>query len=554
MLQYRVAILGCPVTPNIPWTLDNLKKCSDLGFNVMQLNIAWGARPADEPLNLEDVVALSPADTEHYPQVVPLRSKAERFGQRRTELRRRIELCRQSGLRSIFHFGAPYNAHQRYGDNPPNCLCDERTLVRHEFMIDQLAIDFGGIDDLLLYTYDQDAWLCSEFGTCPRCKGVPLHQRVSAFVNRLARRWHRHNPNGRFWWEPWELSAGQTLASLPLLDASCVGLMLHDNAAECMVTLPVDRFVRNAVRMATEYGIPAIIEGFLGAPTEEVEPYTHLQTPLTTFHQVRAITFIPNVSGIKEYFGIVPTKEDPNLRASSLALHHSQLTDDEMLKILATPYGNDNIDDITCYWRLASEAMELFPWETSWYIRKIGLCNPHHAMTAAFIRGQQAHTPSWESTRRSIFIKTDNQECDPWLLEDIQLQCALAADKMEAALNIGRHISNRIPDALQKDFAAGLDELDGFRRRALSYVYHLRETNLTKILRDTRNQNLPFPTNVLHELEDVLQQDQANMQTESILAPALQLLRHDPQSFVQQYFLVPETNGNPLGGNSCTSR
>src|ERR1022692_4772676 len=92
------------------------------GFNTIQLNLAWGWRPHDEPLNIEDVIDL-PADLqEKLPQVVPLRSDQSpaRRAQRRVDLHRRIQLCRAAGLRSIFHFGAPYNAHERYGDAPPN--------------------------------------------------------------------------------------------------------------------------------------------------------------------------------------------------------------------------------------------------------------------------------------------------------------------------------------------------------------------------------------------------------------------------------------------------
>ena len=73
------------------------------------------------------------------------------------------------------------------------------------------------------------------------------------------------------------------------------------------------------------------------------------------------------------------------------------------------------------FWRLTSEAMELFPWDTSWFIREIGKCDPSHTMNAAFIRGQQCHTPSWESTRSAIFMKTDSRQPDPWMLEDVQI-------------------------------------------------------------------------------------------------------------------------------------
>jgi hypothetical protein len=82
----RVALLGCPVRPDLPWTLENLEKLKALGFNTMQLNLAWGYRPGDEPLNLEDVVDL-PAGKAYLQseRAVPVRSKAERRAERQEE-------------------------------------------------------------------------------------------------------------------------------------------------------------------------------------------------------------------------------------------------------------------------------------------------------------------------------------------------------------------------------------------------------------------------------------------------------------------------------------
>lgn len=55
-LEYKVGFLGVPDNPEVAWNDENMQKMKDLGFNTIQLNIAWGYRPNDEPLNLEDVV------------------------------------------------------------------------------------------------------------------------------------------------------------------------------------------------------------------------------------------------------------------------------------------------------------------------------------------------------------------------------------------------------------------------------------------------------------------------------------------------------------------
>jgi len=209
IFKYRVGFLGCPSKPDVRWTERNVLKLKKLGFNTLQLSIAWGSRPGDEPLNLEDVVDMS--EIKEFIQKLPLRSSREvkKIKTRKENLMARIKLCKNLGMRSIFHFGAPYNMHCRFGDNPPNCLNDP--VIQNFYSALLIAFDrqFPGVDDLLLYTYDQDAWLCNEFGTCPKCVGIPLHYRVSKFVNSIANTWKKINPNGKLWWEPWELSAGQ---------------------------------------------------------------------------------------------------------------------------------------------------------------------------------------------------------------------------------------------------------------------------------------------------------------------------------------------------------
>lgn len=567
--SHRIALLGSPVRPHVPWSAGNVQKLRNLGFDTLQLNIAWGARPADEPLNLEDVVEIPAGREAEFSQPVPLRSdrSPERFHARREDLRHRIRICQSSGTRSIFHFGAPYNAHQRYGDAPPNCLMDGQTVARYAKLIELFARQFPGVDDLLLYTYDQDAWLCDEFGPCPRCAGIPLHERVMPFVNQLAMAWTAVQPAGRLWWEPWELSAGQSLKCVDLLNPGNTGLMLHSNIAEVMVTMPVDRWLRLIRHRARERNIPVVVEHFLGGATEEVEPFRHLTWPHALLRSLRTIADI-SPDGLKEYFGCDPSFEDTNLRLAGLFLTHPHLDDRQLLEKLAEPW-QDAADAMLEFWRITSEAMELFPWHTSWYIRKIGLCRIDHNMKAAFIRGQQAHTPSWESSRRSVFMKTDDTQPDPWMLEDVQLQCQLSAERLDAALTLGRDILTKYksPIHLEQDFRETLDSWDGFRRRALSYVYHIRETNLTTIMRRQRKAGQAIPPRAIEELATTLRADQQNQQNDSPCDHALELLKTDIDAFLSTYFLLPEDEPPPTvsteadmrawenkGGFSVTSR
>jgi hypothetical protein len=444
-----------------------------------------------------------------------------------------------------------------FGGQLPRCLLDGKTQEYYERMLDAFAAEFPEVDDLQIYTYDQDAWLCNEFGACPHCSGVPLHQRVAPFINGMAAAWQRLSPGGRVWWEPWELSAGQTLQAVELLEPQGLGLALHVNIAEAQVTLPVDRWLKNMAVLASERGLPVIVEGFLGGASEEVEPYTHLAWPLVTLRMLRSIAAVPGVSGIKEYFGLLPDREDPNLRMTGLFLasqflSNPEIGEDAALARLAEPYL-PACEAVMRYWRLCSQAMELFPWDASWFIREVGRSDPIHSLSAAFLRGYCAETPSWLSTRAAIFMKVDNSESHPWMLEDVQLRCELAADRMAKALAAGREALPLVPEELAGAFAAGLGELSEFRRRALAYAYHLRETNLATLLRAARARGEPYPGRMVSELRSVLRADQANQGQEEPLASALGLLDEDLDAFLGAYFQVEE-NKVSKGYFSLTSR
>lgn len=546
-LLYKIGFLGAPnslhdgqFTVPVDWSAENIVRLKTLGFNTVQLNVAWGSRPGDEPLNIEDIVELAPDQQAAYPQPVPLRCNPspERRAARRQAMHDRIALCRRAGLRTIFHFGAPYNAHARYGDNPPNCISDPKVAQRYVLLLEAFARQFPGVDDILVYTYDQDAWLCSEFGQCPRCQGVPLHERLVPFLEQLRAAWQRLSPEGRLWWEPWELSAGQVLACVHRLNSPAFGLALHSNIAEVQATLVADRWLKNTCQLACERSIPVIVEHFLGATSEELESFTHLAHPLVTLRALQTIASIPGVVGIKEYFGLVLDGEDPNLRMTALFFANPRIAETEALSLLAEPYG-PAARYVIDFWRQTSTGMELFPWDTSWFIREIGRSDPAHALSTAMLRGQQAHTPSWESTRRAVFMKTDNAQPDPWMLEDVQLRCQQAGDRWAAALHMGRQALHLIPPDLSEHFEKTLADLAGLRCRTVAYAYHLRETSLAAILRSQQTQAQPYPPRVIGELQQVLAADLDNCRQEKDwpeMRHAIDLLQHDLDAFLRSCF------------------
>jgi hypothetical protein len=548
---YRIGFLGCPVRTMPHWERGWLERLRDLGFNTIQLNVAWGSRPGAEALNLEDLVEVPPDLAGTNPMLGDQAPETRQW--RREELRHRIALCRELGLRTVFHFGAPYVGDQFIGDAPANCLLDGRTARRCEGLLHEFARAFPGVDDLLVYTYDQHAWLCSEFGPCPRCTGKPLHQRVVPFLDSLSAIWREHSPSGRLWWEPWELSAGQVLACVQRVNPQGFGLALHCNIAEVMATFPGDRWLRNTVAVAADRGIPAVAEYWLGSPSEELEPFTAIPYPLVTLAGLRLLEGVPGLAGIKEYYGLLPDAPDPNLAVTGLFLGDGGLTDDAALKALAAEYGAAACG-LPRFWRLTSRAIELFPWETSWLIRALGRSNPAHSTSAALVRGVPWHTPSWCSTRRSTFMVVDTDDSpDPWLLEDIGLRCGMAAEVLAEALGLGHELAPDVPPALRGHFDTTLAELAEARRRMYAYACHCRETNLCTVLRALREQQAEAPAELVAELLAVLEGDHASQGEASVLAGAIALLRQDLDAFLGAYF-QPDPDRLSLGYQSMTSR
>jgi len=567
--RLRIAVLGTPSRPDAPWDAETLAGLASDGFTGVQLNIAWSYRPADEVLNLEDVWSLPGSP-------VPL-SDPTRFAARQAAIAQRARLAKEAGLGTILHVGMPFQGRAGFdGAALPQCISDPAVTDRYVRAVREFAEAFPDVDDLLVYTYDQDAWVCSEFAGCERCEGIPLHERITVFLTAVARSWAGVRERGRVWWEPWELSAGQTLACIPRLAGEPIGLMLHSSIAEVISTIPGDRFVTNAASAADQADLPVVIEVFLSSSNEEVEPWRHLPVPLVTLRQLRAIERIAGVSGVKEYFGLQPHADDVNLDAARAYFRDPEITDVDALDRLAgdSPW-------LAEFWAHASHAYELYPWDATWFARQLGRSMPAHDLAAATVRGAQSgasawDTPAWRSTRATVFMRTDNQEPHPWLLEDVGLRFAEAAATMQKALEV---FDSRFDSSHPRSVAllAQRDEAEGFVTRTLAYQFHIRETALAQLLRGR-----PHRVDALRaELRSVMVDDLANQHREfaraqpslteasplqlaerwvvtdsadpAHLSEAIELLDNDPDTFLATFFL-PSDHRARWGQFSLTSR
>jgi hypothetical protein len=551
-LQYRVALLGNP-NSSPDWTEEKLLALKHAGFNTIQLNVAWLSRPHDEALNLRDVVALH--DDEETSRVV----------QRRKELLRRNAMAKRYGFRTIFHFGSPYmwrnpdtgevkpQSSEAFHANPP--WFDTRTTKLVEFevgLLRRFRAQFPDVDDILVYTYDQDAWQASEFGSSSLSRGVPLHLRLPPYIKALHQAWTNGRSGHTMWWEPWELSAGQVYKCIPLLPDKHFGMMLHSNIAEVQISMPVDVWFRNTARMCNARGIPVVAEAFLGSATEEIQPLS-FAFPRLTDEQLLTISDVEGVAGIKEYFGVVP-RGDLNLEVFTARLNHPTSSTKDLIRLATEQFGPAQ-DSVIRMAEEFSDAMQFFPWDCSWYARLAGTANIHHGWDAADIRGQQVETPSWESTRRAHFMKTDDRRSHPFLLEDVQLRCEVAATHLEAGISAGTEAIERISKPDQKQWLRkAITDATVFLKVTRSYALHLRETNVAMLMRGDLEAGRAVSPALVDEMKQLLARDVKNQDSDSEVIEMQKQFASDPGKFVTEHLLPKEKDERSRGIFTLTTR
>ena len=179
-----------------------------------------------------------------------------------------MALAKRHGLRILFHFGSPYMDRNPYTGDVPRIPyhVDDTTFdswydvlnpkVRdHEVaLLREFRQQFPDVDDILVYTYDQDAWETPEYQYNKFSYGIPLSDRLPGYLAALHATWTEgRNGKVRMWWEPWELSAGEVYTILPKLPRSDFGLIIHSNIAEAQLALPVDGWFRNTARMCRSW-------------------------------------------------------------------------------------------------------------------------------------------------------------------------------------------------------------------------------------------------------------------------------------------------------------
>jgi hypothetical protein len=543
----RIGILGDP-THQVVWSDDSLERLKAIGFNAVQLNIAWGGRPFGEALNLFEVVT------------VPGETEMAGVAERRAEIKRRVALARKHGLHTLFNFGSPHSNRDPYtGEIPAGGLpihIDEITSdswydilnpkVRdHELaLLREFRRQLPDVDDILVYTYDQDAWQTAEFQFTKFSYGVPLADRLPGYLASLHQVWTEgRSGHAQMWWEPWELSAGQVYAMLPKLPPVDFGLIIHANIAEAQLTAPVDVWFRNTARMARDLKIPVIAESFFASATEEIEPLSFPALRLVD-EQYGAFIQVPGIVGIKEYYGVNTNSPDLDLDLIKARLTHPGSSTEALIDVVTARFGAAQAD-VRAYLGLLADAYQTYPWDASWQAREVGKASIDHGWRGATIQGLSPPSPAWESTRHAKFMKTDPSQPHFWMLEDVQLRCAAAADLMDRATEIGARIIGELAsEADRAQFTQIQQDIDTFRRVSRSYALHLRETNIAQMLRQDLEAGRPMTAALAKELDQLLDADVSNQHGIGRVVEMRRLYRESREEFLHRYLIPANPDPN----------
>jgi hypothetical protein len=543
--KYKIAIIGNPANADIRYDASQLDALKKLGFNTLQLNIAWGARPADEPLNLEDIL------------YVPGIGNEGLVNKRMASIKIRAKLAKAAGFRTLFHFGAP-RLDSLYKSLRPDLIdiATEKNSIQKKEVVDKyvdllrrLKKEVPELDDIQVYTFDQEAWIANEFGNGPTDREIPLHERLPSFLQTLTKTWAELSPNGMLWWEPWELSAGQIYTCIPMLPVKNFGMFLHSNIAEVQLTRPVDVWFKNTVRLLAERNIPVVGELFLASATEELEPLGRIAAPRLVGEEFDALAQCEQLSGVKEYYGTLPDMYDPNLQMAAIKFADPGKPNQEALRELAMAFGENS--GILDAWEFTAMGLSLFPWDATWRFRSLpknaaGL-QVFHQWDFARIMGEVAPSPSWKSTRRSHFMTTEMEILDPWFFEDIELRCQASSVKLMEAIAEFEKISMKTQTASPyREYIAGsISDLRILEQYVTAIRCYCRESNLAWMMRKYAGKGEKIPAALIARFEDIMKTDIANQQkgyvsreiNQVTAEEMLALFRKDPATWVNKHLI-----------------
>ena len=525
--KYFVGIVGNPSVPDISWSDEELEQIKALGVNMVQLSIAWGNKPANEVLNLEDM------DKEQ-----------------RTKFAFRIKQAQKHGLQTIAQFGIPRVI--KADPVQPACIMDPAVRKKYTELLTDFMTSFPEVDDVLVYTFDQHAWLCSEFGPCPRCSGVPLDERVPDFLNLLNDTMQKCRPNTRLWWKPWELSRGQVVAILDKVKPDHFGLVLNPSTSNEVYpfndrSFKSDLGVKRLVQMAKDRSVPVLgeFDHTFYKPLYLMEDFF----PRLIYEEMAAWKEMAGVVGVKEYYGFAPSTFSVNAAMLKAWMQSPGTSLETLLQEIAAPYGPQAAPLMIQAWEYVAQHVEAYPWDVTYLVGPLGLDRPwdgSHGWQPVDIPNATWDTPIWKANRRANFMLTQDQLAHPWLFEDTGL-------RLEDSAGLGFKAVALFDQAI----AAGGDKTDDIRaqreivwktaRSLRAKSLHFLETLAAQDARTLQNDAKQF-TLVTKRLEALLKKDVENQRGDAAVVQKLAEFQRDPHAWLDANLNPRDYKATNLGG------
>lgn len=521
-MKYKIGMVGNPLLPEIEWSDAQMAALRDMGMNCCQLNIAWDSRPENEMLNLED------ADAEM------LKKLQYRAGQ-----------LKKFGMKGLLHVGMPkikaladdLNLSQYL---TPSCIMEESTLTKNCKMMKELMLALPDVDDFMFYTYDQHAWLCSEFGSCPNCAGIPLEDRLPGFINSFKREMAAINPNAVFWWQPWELSLGQILQVLTRIDTNNFGLMLNTAGVESYFCNLDNHWIRCISYILEERGIPFIGEIQTSGSGVGVVPLQRYACPTLVYRQIGIVKELPGFCGIKEHFGYAFGATSCNMLFLKEYLQTPEASQDELLMRTAMYYGGKASELLIAAWKLAEKATDLIPYEFTYCYSNIAGLPTTHGFDFPMPEAVHADTPAWESDRRAFFFLTHDMQYHPWALENAALKLKHASVRLQKCAELINKAADAADDR-KDDLHGQASDMMQMAKSCLNQYCYFTESLLACDIRTAMLQRDEKKKKLLHEkFEAVLKLDLNNQVNSEELAKKYVEFSIDPDSFFNNNYRQKE--------------
>lgn len=520
--KYVGGMVGNPDLPTVEWNDEQLQILKDMGMNFAQLNIAWDSRPGNEPLNL-DHLDDDMIKTFQY----------------------RVAQLKKFGMKGMPHFGMPRMLMSKHDGNitpymTPACIMEEETTERNWAMMEKLMKACPEIDDYMIYTYDQHAWICSEFGSCPSCSGVPLDERLPGFINEFKRRMAKVNPNVTFWWQPWELSLGQIAEVLYKIEPDHFGLMINTAGSESYFNNLDNYWVRGIGAIAEERNIPIIGEIQTAGSGVGGVPLQRVSCPTLVKRQIEIVKKLPTFVGIKEHYGYAFEKYSSNMIFLTEYLKDVGADTDELLRRTAAHYTKDGVDDLVRAWKLSEVATDFIPFEFVYLYSNICGYSPKHGFDVPTVQGVHADTPAWESDRRAYFLITHDIEYHPWALENAALKFRQAALRFEKTVELMKNAFKKATDR-KTDLKETIDDMDRLMRACYGQYYWFKESLAAYDVRVAIFQgNKAKIEKALARFDELMRGDVKNQKNDEEIVAKYKEFKEDFRSFFDENYKQDE--------------